>query len=161
MRSKSNIIKYGLFVVLLLFVSTLLIRKIHNYDVWWHLKTGQYIIEHQSIPELDPFSYTASDRPWINHQWLADVLLYTTYKLSGFKGLVLLKTIIYLSAFCLLFMLSYKKKYPLLSMFLIVLGILAVSHRFLIRPFIFNAFFLSAYLYLLMRFKYDKSRMAD
>ncbi len=159
MKQKEILIKYVLLVIVLLFASTMLIQKMYGYDIWWHLKTGQYILEHWSIPDLDPFSYTASDRSWVNHQWFADIIMYTTFRLSGFTGLILLKTIIYLSAFCLLFMLSYKKKYPLLSMFLIVLGILAVSHRFLIRPFIFNAFFLSAYLYLLMRYKYDNSRL--
>lgn len=158
MNSKDNIIKYVLLSIVFIFASTLLVQKILGYDVWWHLKTGQYILEHKYVPAKDLYSYSAPDKEWINHQWLAQVIMYTAYKLSGFKGLILLKTIVYLATFCLLFMLSYKKRYPFLSILLISLGILAVSHRFLIRPLIFNAFFLSAYLYLLMRYKYDDKK---
>ncbi len=86
-------------------------------------------------------------------------MIYTTYKLTGFTGLGLLKAIIFLSAFYLLFTLTYKKEYPFLFVVLAVLGILAASFRFFIRPFMFNAFFLSAYLYLLMRYKYNNRKL--
>ena len=29
-----------------------------DWDFWWHLKAGQYIIESRSIPHIDPFSFT-------------------------------------------------------------------------------------------------------
>ena len=33
-------------------------------DFWWHLKTGQYIVERHSLPVPDPFAYTtARPRP--------------------------------------------------------------------------------------------------
>jgi len=27
-------------------------------DQWWHLLTGRYVLEHGSVPETDPFSFT-------------------------------------------------------------------------------------------------------
>ena len=34
-------------------------RNVTDPDVWWHLKTGQYIAEHKSVPRADPFSYVS------------------------------------------------------------------------------------------------------
>jgi hypothetical protein len=46
-------------------------RNVTDPDVWWHLKTGQYITEHKSVPHTDPFSYTRAGEPWVAHEWLA------------------------------------------------------------------------------------------
>ena len=34
--------------------------EIADTDFWWHLKTGQYIVERHSLPVPDPFAYTTS-----------------------------------------------------------------------------------------------------
>ena len=36
--------------------------EIADTDFWWHLKTGQYIVEHHSLPVPDPFAYTSFGR---------------------------------------------------------------------------------------------------
>ena len=43
-------------------------------DVWWHLKTGQWIVESHRLPFNDPFSYTARN-PIILHGEEAAVAL--------------------------------------------------------------------------------------
>src|SRR5439155_2253168 len=32
-------------------------------DFWWHLKTGQYIVQHHPLPIPDPFAYTTATNP--------------------------------------------------------------------------------------------------
>ena len=39
-------------------------------DLWWHLKTGAWIVEHDAIPRVDPFSLTNAETPWVDHGWL-------------------------------------------------------------------------------------------
>jgi hypothetical protein len=34
------------------------VRNVLDPDVWWHLKTGEYIAAHRAVPHADPFSYT-------------------------------------------------------------------------------------------------------
>ncbi len=49
----------------------------------------------------DPYSFT-SDRPWINHEWLAEVLLYLAFAAGGSLGIVALKTGIVTGALALM-----------------------------------------------------------
>jgi len=32
------------------------IRLVTDLDIWWHLREGQWIVEHQTVPVTDPFS---------------------------------------------------------------------------------------------------------
>src|SRR5260370_37873314 len=34
--------------------------EISDPDFWWHLKTGQYIVEKHALPVPDPFAYTTA-----------------------------------------------------------------------------------------------------
>ena len=56
------------------------LSPVRPYDFWWHLRTGQIIVESGSIPTIDLFSFTRSGLPWINQSWLAQVALYLLYR---------------------------------------------------------------------------------
>src|SRR5688572_26835224 len=43
-------------------------------DLWGHLRFGLDILETRSLHSVDPYSFT-SDRPWLNHEWLAEVVI--------------------------------------------------------------------------------------
>lgn len=76
-------------------------------DTWWHLKTGQYIVQQHKLPVPDPFSWTTylkgpaypgeeTTRYFnLTHEWGAQVIFYLAYAAKGFTGLILLR------AFCL------------------------------------------------------------
>jgi hypothetical protein len=78
-------------------------------DFWWHLKTGQFIVQHHSLPVPDPFSWTtymgraayAGEEIVryfnLTHEWLAQVLFYVVYTIGGFAGLILLRQLLLLS----------------------------------------------------------------
>jgi hypothetical protein len=57
-------------------------------DLWWHLASGRYIVEHLEIPRHDVFSYTHAGARWVNPGWLADVLLFELFRLGGDIALV-------------------------------------------------------------------------
>src|ERR1039457_1847640 len=53
------------FRALLLVLSTILLlgafsREIYDSDFWWHLRSGQYILEQHALPSPDPFSWTTT-----------------------------------------------------------------------------------------------------
>src|SRR5258708_6112587 len=80
--------------------------EITDTDFWWHLKTGQFIVEHRSLPIPDPFAYTTSLRSEdqvqhfnLKHEWLAQALLFMIYSLAGFPPIVFLPALI-LAAIC-------------------------------------------------------------
>lgn len=58
-------------------------------DFGWHLKMGE-IISTSGIPATDPFSYTMPSFPYIDIQWLTNVLFKILYPLIGMPGLSLI-----------------------------------------------------------------------
>jgi hypothetical protein len=64
-----------------------------DFDVWWHLRTGQLILERGEVPRTDWFTYTNANRAWIDVYWLFQVGLALLFRIGGASALVLLKAI--------------------------------------------------------------------
>ena len=60
-----------------------------EHDTPWYLAAGDLILRTHGLPLSDPFSFTSSI-PWLNHEWLAEVLLALCYRAGGFPSLVVL-----------------------------------------------------------------------
>jgi hypothetical protein len=108
-------------------------------DLWGHVRFGQDILAARSIPVADPYSFT-SDRPWVNHEWLAETVMAASYELAGGVGLVLLK--IGLVAIMLVILLQSLRQDRLPTVPLDFLVFLAVAGSFSrivpIRPQLFS-----------------------
>jgi hypothetical protein len=65
------------------------IRPVIDPDIWWHLREGQWIVEHRTVPVTDPFSSYGTGKPWIAYSWLFEVLVYGLHRSFGLLGLVL------------------------------------------------------------------------
>ena len=50
-------------------------------DLWWHLRTGQVIVDTMRLPAV-PFLSTSST-PWILHEWGAEVAMWLVYSWGG------------------------------------------------------------------------------
>ena len=79
-------------------------RNVIDPDVWWHLKTGQYIVEHKNVPHTDPFSYTRAGQPWVAHEWLSEVLLYGIEARAGLGALIVIFSAVICGDFFLLYL---------------------------------------------------------
>ncbi len=55
-------------------------------DFGWRLKAGEIYLN-QEIPKTDPFSYTMSSFPWVDHAWLQSLFFYLIYSKLGYKWL--------------------------------------------------------------------------
>lgn len=55
-------------------------------DFGWHLKLGQIILD-SGIPKTDPFSYTMSSYPFVDHEWLTNTIISMLYPFLGKIGL--------------------------------------------------------------------------
>jgi hypothetical protein len=77
-------------------------------DLGWHLRSGQYFLEN-SIPATDPFTYTAADFPYIDHESSSNILVYLIHSIGGHT----LLSIIFAALWTLsLFIISHKKRIP-------------------------------------------------
>jgi hypothetical protein len=65
-----------------------LLALAHN-DVWWHLRTGIWILENHAIPRSGLFSQSTT-LPWIDASWGFDALAALFYRAGGLAGLPLL-----------------------------------------------------------------------
>lgn len=53
-------------------------------DYWWHARTGQLISETGQLPTTDIYSFASTDRPWVTHEWLTELLLYQIERHAGY-----------------------------------------------------------------------------
>ena len=51
-------------------------------DIWWHIKVGDWIIDHHAFPHTGILSRTAADRPWAAYSWGYELLLSRAYAWS-------------------------------------------------------------------------------
>src|SRR5258708_1826423 len=42
-------------------------------DIWWHLRVGEWVVQHRALPTNDPFTQEA--RPWVAYSWLYEVVV--------------------------------------------------------------------------------------
>lgn len=85
-------------VVLMASIFTMTAESITDPDFWWHLRTGQLIFETRAVPHADPFSFTARGFEWVAHEWLTEVVMFATYRLAGWGGLVALFSLVMTAA---------------------------------------------------------------
>jgi hypothetical protein len=90
--------------ILLLGLLALTARNATDPDLWWHLRTGQWIVETGHIPHTDPFSFTRAGHAWVSHEWLSEVLFYELWKQGGAAALIVFSAIITAAGFMLLYL---------------------------------------------------------
>jgi hypothetical protein len=121
------------------------------YDIWWQLKTGEWIITH-GFPDTDPFSYAFPDQPWIELRWLFTVAAYGLFRVGGVNLLIVGKAIVLLAAFWL--MGWSRPRTPRWLLVLALLLTLAAAHsRFFVRPELITYLFLPLFLVCLFRYR--------
>jgi hypothetical protein len=59
-------------------------------DLYWHIAAGRWMIDNQAVLRINLFSYTAAGDPWINLDWLSELLLAGAYVGAGWGGVLAL-----------------------------------------------------------------------
>lgn len=157
-------IRYQLFTKILLFLILVLvlcfsIAKIYDYDIWWHLKTGEHILKTFKIPYQDIFSLTDQGKDWIDVHWFSQLLLFSVFSLAGFTGTQLsVFCVVAFTIFILYKIRSNEGLYRLSILPLIYLAIYASKDRYLPRPDVFSLLFSSLYFFILYRFQFQNKK---
>ena len=126
-------------------------RQITDPDFWWHLKTGQYIVETRSIPHHDVFSFTVTEHKWITHEWLTQVFMFGLYRLGGLSALLLATCAVITFTFVLVYLQCDGR--PHLAVFVVLLGALTSAVAWGARPQMLNALMAAAFLFVLQRYR--------
>ena len=119
-------------------------------DLWGHIKFGEDLWESKSFSRTDPYSFTAYGHPWINHEWLSELVFYFIYVYLGDSGLLFGKLGIGLVVVLLIRKLcAYRKHDAIIYAMIMIPAIIIISPGFMIRPQVFSFLFFALYLYLL------------
>src|ERR1051326_8011932 len=119
-------------------------RPLTDADFWWHLKTGEYIVNTHSVPTTDLFSFTNYGKPWVAHEWLSEVIFYLIYSRFGFNVLIVVFAILFALAFWGVY--QRAGKHPLIRRGGALLGVWAGFATIGVRPRVFTLLLSSVYL---------------
>jgi hypothetical protein len=136
--------------ILFLAILVMAVRETLDPDMWWHLRTGQVILE-EGLPRQDIYSFTVSQNRWITHEWLSEVLMWLGYQAAGLYGLMVLAA----ALVGLTFALVYKRcrGRPYLAGFVILLAVLAAAPFWGVRPQLFNMLGTASFVFLMEGYK--------
>jgi hypothetical protein len=85
-------------------------------DSFYDLYAGRYIVRH-GIPHWNVITVSAHGAPWIDQQWLAQVLFYGAWAVGGYAALAVLSAALVTSGFVVLGLLMLRRGVPPTRMF--------------------------------------------
>jgi hypothetical protein len=57
-------------------------------DLWWHLRTGEWIVQHHAFPYVDTYASAPAGQPWAAYSWLFEILIFKLFSRLGLVGIV-------------------------------------------------------------------------
>ena len=128
-------------VLVLLLVFLMAARTPLDTDLWWHLRAGETTLQSGYPMLTDTLSYTRYGEAWINHSWLAEVVLALVFRAGGYLGLSL---IVALTATASMAILYRQMAGPaLFRAFIVLLATLVAAVVWSPRPQIFSLLLLA------------------
>jgi len=96
--------------LVLLFSASALYEAVHlaslsDNNVWFHLRTGLWILQTHSVPHSGVFSQYPT-LPWLDSSWAYDLLLAATYKIFGLRAIPVLLMLFKVALAVLTFLLA-------------------------------------------------------
>ena len=142
-----------LVIVLMAVIFTLAAQPITDPDFWWHLKTGQYIVETRAIPHTDIFSSLRFGSEWVTHEWLSEVFMYGVFRTLGYGGLIVVFSLVITAAFWIVYQRCRKLAgHPYVAGLALLLGAAATMPTWGVRPQMFSLLFASIFISFLDRY---------
>jgi hypothetical protein len=148
-ENKGLRLRYLLTATLIVATAIVLLGTTADPDLWGHVRFGEDIVVSGAL-HADTYSFT-DDRPWINHEWLAEVAMALAFRAGGAAGLNLLRLV----AICLVLLIVWSvlkgddlvRRLQLLAM--LGLGVLLRVHP--VRPQLFSVLLFALLLLLIVR----------
>jgi hypothetical protein len=109
-------------------------RLLQDSDTYWHIRIGQWIIDHAAVPYSDFYSFTRAGSPWMSNAWLSQVLYATAYAHAGWAGPVALASLATAAAHVIFLNLIESCFEPVRRVLLALLALVLSSPHLLARP---------------------------
>ena len=118
-------------------------------DTFWHLRAGADIWRTGAVPRVDHYSHTFAGAPWPDHEWLAQALLFATYRLGGMPALEIGGALLVLAAATLTWRLMVGP--PATRAVVMTIGLALGSAGWVLRPHMLSLVLLATLIWLLVR----------
>jgi hypothetical protein len=128
------------------------LTPVEDPDIWWHLRSGEWIWQHGAVPWTDSFSSFGAGKFWAAYSWLFEVVVYQLFQRLGLIGLMVYSV----SMVVLIAMAVYRLIGRLLADFslgalLSTLICIALGRLYTPRPWLFTILFFTLELGILMQ----------
>ena len=125
---------------------------VNDPDLWGHVLYGMEHLSTGSLIMVDPYSYTVYGAPWINHEWLSELLFAVLWKTFGSTGLWAIRILLIGATLGLVLKLISENTRGVWSGLLIYIFCwYEMTRAFAIRPQLFTFFFFSVFLFWIFR----------
>jgi hypothetical protein len=123
-----------------------------DYDLGWHLRTGEWILQHHAVPQTDPFSGTLAGKPWQAYSWLFEVLLTKLFQHLGLVGIVTYTAAMVMAVSAALYSMVKRLQgdFSLCVLLAFIAGF-SLAHMYTPRPWMFTILFFVLELNILMQ----------
>lgn len=121
-------------------------------DFHWHLAIGRVIAERGTIPRVDLFSAVHPERPYVQFNWLWDLLAFRVHEAGGLRAVRAVQALAMTASFALLFAVTRRALGRAgLALFVCALALVLFEDRFRVRPDALTLAFLAGMLPLFVR----------
>lgn len=170
-RIISIIVFLSFFLLFISIINKYMSIKLWDYDLWWHLSTGKYIVETKTIPDKDPFSFVnkleenksinpTRERYILKKYWLAQVFFYKIYDAFGDKGIIILRSLLLFATIFFVFSWFKRNNVSFYIIYPLVFLVFSQTMRFTgERPVLFTVVFTVLIFFILDDFKQRKSKI--
>ncbi len=123
--------------------------EIKDLDLWLHIKMGEIITSTGNVPAQDVLSGTIAGKPWVNHEWLFQTIVYSVKAVFGMDGLLYMQAALVVLTFLLLLLWTYRGDRQLVILPLLFFVFQVYQTRFTVRPDIFSVLYFILFLMVL------------
>jgi hypothetical protein len=124
-------------------------------DTWWHLRSGQWMVENHSPITTDPFSYTRAGEAWrYPGQWI-QIGMYLLYNRFGPGGINLWVSLMVTAIFIFVWK-SIKCENLLLKIVALLLAAASSAIYWAARPYLVGYLLAAAFFFILLRRHRDR-----
>ncbi|MCX6292360.1 MAG: hypothetical protein NT126_11450 [Bacteroidetes bacterium] len=161
-QNKKLFLKRIVIIICVLLTIAFSIKNLREPDLWWQIRTGEWILQNHAVPHTDCFSCTFYGTEWINIKWGFEVVAAIIARASGPESIFILQALVscllvfFLWKVTKVFRLLYFLKDPNpneylhLSFFIsFIISIVAMEYRMNGRPEMMSHLFTIVFLFLL------------
>ncbi len=128
-------------------------------DTGWHIRTGEWILQHRMVPRVDLFSFTKAHQPWFAWEWGWDVIFAVIHRNAGLAGVAFVTIALLSFVSTLLFRLIRRySDSDVLAFALTIVAVCGSMIHWLARPHLVSWLFVLIFSHIILSAEAGKTR---